>query len=93
MMPSYPGVSAKPRSVTSGTVLDDDRVLSVHVGSDREHGPLLAHELGEDDMVIAPNVDISAIGFTLGFDAPDEVVYEAVDEDGTSTLERVRLAQ
>ena len=79
-------------AIGSGTVLDDDRVLSVRVGDDREHGPLLlAHELGEDDVTLAPRVDISAIRFTIGFDAPGEVVYEAVDDDGTSTLERARL--
>lgn len=76
----------------AGTVLDDGRVLSVHVGDDGEHGPLLvAHELGEDDVTLAPRVSISAIRFTLGFDAPDELVYEAVDDDGTSSLQRVRL--
>lgn len=77
----------------TGTVLEDDRVLSVRVGDDREHGPLLlAHDLGEDDVTLAPMVDVSSIQWTLGLGAPDEIAYEEVHGNGTATLYRARLA-
>jgi len=83
-------------SLFAGTVLADGRVLSVRVGQgqDRDHGPLLlAHELGEDEVTLVPNVDASSIQFTLGFDTPGELVYEEEHDDGTATLQRVRLVQ
>lgn len=77
-----------------GAVLDDGRLLTVKVGEDDEHGPLLLID-GEDDpgVTLVENVDVASIHFTLGFENPGEIVYEARLDDGTHGLFRARLAQ
>lgn len=80
-------------ALNAGTVLDDDRVLTVRVDDDREHGPLLlVDEANESEVTLVPRVDAASIWFTLGFDVPDEIVYEEEHDDGTSSLARARLA-
>jgi hypothetical protein len=80
----------------AGDVLDDGRVLTVRVGEDEEHGPLmLADDLSDPDGFIetlVSNVDVASISFTGHYDVPGEIVYEAKLDDGTHALFRARLA-
>lgn len=76
-----------------GMVLDDDRVLTIRVDEAYEQGPLLLiDEVSESEVTLVPRVDSFSIWFTLGFDAPDEIVYEEEHDDGTASLTRARLA-
>ena len=96
----YTDAGGPPRllgnALRGGEVLDDGRVLTVRVGDDDEHGPLLlADDLSDPDgstVTLVSNVDVASIYFTLEYDVPGELVYEATLEDGKHGLFRDRLA-
>jgi hypothetical protein len=77
----------------SATMLDDGRLLTVVVGDDDEHGPLMLRD-GEDDpgVTLVENVDRASITFTDNLEVPGEIVYEAALADGTHGLFRAQLA-
>ncbi|MCX4239371.1 hypothetical protein [Paraliomyxa miuraensis] len=74
-------------------VLDDGRVLTTQVGTSIEYGPLLLFDgTGGPAVTLAPRVHRSASLLTQLHDAPDEIIYEAMPENGVHALYRARLA-
>lgn len=73
--------------------LEDGRLLTVPVGGDFEHGPLLLFPGdGGSAITLAPRVNHRASYFSYLYDVPGEIVYEAMPEDGPHALYRARLA-
>jgi hypothetical protein len=73
-------------------VLDDGRILAVLVDETHDRGPLLLTSGPDDAVLLAADVDVRSILFTIGLETPGEVAYAAVEADGASTLHRARLA-
>jgi len=74
-------------------VMDDDRVLTVLMDEDDRYGELvLLDEEGVPVETIETDANRFSAHFTIGYDVPGEIVYEARHPDGTSSLYRARLA-